>query len=101
MPSPAAAPSPKPSRTIAADFPAGFFLDKFLAVRHDNSLLIAVANRKELYYVPPPRPNGKVEPTFLHIFDALVGGVAESNPMCLWFSPATSTRRTTITPAQT
>ena len=68
MPSPAAAPSPKPSRTIAADFPVGFFLENFLAVRHDNSLLIAVANRKELYYVPPPRPNGKVEPTSLHIF---------------------------------
>ena len=65
--------------TVAAQFPKGYFLEN-LAVRHDNSLLVTVANRKELHYAPPPRKGSEVKPVLLHAFDALVAGVAELEP---------------------
>jgi hypothetical protein len=61
---------------IAAQFPAHFFLEN-IAVRHDNSLLITVANRRELYYVPPSPKGAEVQPVLLHTFDQLVGGISE------------------------
>jgi hypothetical protein len=61
---------------IAAQFPAHFFLEN-IAVRHDNSLLITVANRRELYYVPPSYKGAEVQPVLLHTFDQLVGGISE------------------------
>lgn len=65
--------------TIAAEFPRRYFLEN-LAVRHDNSILVTVANRKELHYAPPPRKGAEVKPLLLHTFDALVAGVAELEP---------------------
>lgn len=65
--------------TIAAEFPKHFFLEN-LAVRRDNSLLITVANRGELYYLPPPPPDALVEPLLLHTFSTLPGGIAELEP---------------------
>jgi hypothetical protein len=47
--------------TIAAEFPRRYFLEN-LAVRHDNSILVTVANRKELHYAPPPRKGVEVKP---------------------------------------
>lgn len=71
---------PQARLTIAAQFPEHFFLEN-IAVRHNNSLLITVANRHELYYVPPPpRVGAEVEPVLLHTFDQLVGGIAELEP---------------------
>jgi hypothetical protein len=63
--------------SIAAEFPEHFFLEN-IAVRSDNSLLVTVANRHELYYVPPPTGLASaVLPLLLHRFDALAGGIAE------------------------
>lgn len=64
---------------IAAKFPEHFFLEN-IAIRHDNSMLVTVANRKELYYLPPPTPDVAAEPLLLHTFDAVAGGVAELEP---------------------
>jgi hypothetical protein len=65
--------------TIAAPFPAHFFLEN-IAVRQDNSMLITVVQPKELYYLPPPHPDEEVEPVLLHTFDELTTGIAELEP---------------------
>lgn len=70
---------PQVRLTIAASFPAHFFLEN-LAVRRDNSMLITVVTRKELYYSPPPRPDAEVNPLLLHRFDELATGIAELEP---------------------
>jgi hypothetical protein len=61
---------------VAASFLPHFFLEN-LAIRHDNSILITVAPRKELWFVPPPRVAGQVDPMLLHTFGELAGGIAE------------------------
>jgi hypothetical protein len=64
---------------VAASFLPHFFLEN-LAVRHDNSILITVATRKELWFVPPPRVGGQVDPMLIHAFEELTGGIAELEP---------------------
>ena len=96
MPSPAAAPSPKPSRTIAADFPVGFFLrSRPSAMTIRCSLRLRTARS-----CTTSRRRARTARSSLHSCTSLTrwsGASRSSNPMCLWFSPATSTRRTTIT----
>ena len=70
---------PQTRLTIAASFPAHFFLEN-LVVRQDDSMLITVVTRKELYYLPPPRPDAEVKPVLLHTFDELATGIAELEP---------------------
>src|SRR6516165_11634650 len=65
--------------TIAAQFPAHYFLEN-IAVRQDNSMLITVVQPKELYYLAPPSPGADVEPVLLHTFDELTTGIAELEP---------------------
>ncbi len=65
--------------TEAASFPPHFFLEK-LALRHDNSILVTVATRKELWYVPPPREGARVDPMLIHTFDDIVTGIVEHEP---------------------
>ena len=52
---------PQARLTIAASFPAHFFLEN-LAVRQDDSILITAVTWKELYYLPPPRPMRRSNP---------------------------------------
>jgi hypothetical protein len=66
-------------------------------LRQDNSMLITVVQPKELYYLPPPRPDAEVEPVLLHTFDELTTGVAELAPTPSSCSPPMRTRRTRIT----
>jgi hypothetical protein len=40
---------PQVRLSIAAQFPAHFFLEN-IALRHDNSMLVTVVTRNELYY---------------------------------------------------
>ena len=70
---------PAPRFTVAASFLPHFFLEN-LAIRHDNSILITVATRKELWFLPPPRRGAQVDPMLLHTFDELAGGIAELEP---------------------
>lgn len=65
--------------SIAGNFPEQFFLEN-LAVRHDNSLLISVVTRKELYYLPPITADVTAKPALLHIFEEMVAGIAEPAP---------------------
>ncbi len=51
-----------------ADFPEKFFLEN-LAVRADGSMLITVANRNELRFVPPPGDTLPVEPSHRFTFE--------------------------------
>ena len=65
--------------TVAASFPPHFFLEN-LAVRADNSILVTVATRKELWYLPPPRPDAPVDPMHLHTFGEVATGIVELDP---------------------
>jgi hypothetical protein len=67
---------PKVQLSVAAQFPMHFFLEN-IALRGDNSMLITVVTRNELYYVPPPSRTGPVEPVLLHTFGEMVTGIAE------------------------
>lgn len=51
--------------TTVAEFPEHFFLEN-IAVRVDDSMLVTVANRKELWLVPTPGDSLPVRP--LHLF---------------------------------
>jgi len=52
---------PTTKMSVVAQFPEHYFVEN-LAVRADNSLLVTVGNRNELYYIPTPRSTGLIEP---------------------------------------
>ncbi|WP_420608351.1 hypothetical protein [Novosphingopyxis sp.] len=60
--------SPQAKLTIVAEFPEHFFLEN-LAIRSDGSMLVTVANRKELWFVPATREALAVEPLHLFTFE--------------------------------
>ena len=68
--------APQASLTTVATFPPGYFLEN-LAVREDNSVLVTVLNKKELWYVPQPKTDQLVTPLRLHTFEQLALGIAE------------------------
>ena len=70
---------PQTRLTPVAYFPKGSFLEN-LAVRRDNSVLISVLNRSELWYVPPVGGQVPVEPVLLHKFDELPLAIVEIAP---------------------
>jgi 4-carboxymuconolactone decarboxylase len=82
---PRAASDPIPSATplakltLAASFPTGYFLEN-LAIRADHSVLVTVANKQELWYVPPTTSALPVEPSLLFKFDQNAGAVVETEP---------------------
>ena len=65
--------------TVAASFLPHFFLEN-LAIRHDNSILVTVVTRKELWYIPPRREGAQVDPMLLHTFDELPSSIVEHEP---------------------
>jgi hypothetical protein len=66
--------------TELASFPAHDFLAN-LAVRSDNSLLVTVANRREIWYVPPSAsPAESVTPLLLATPMEATTGIAEAEP---------------------
>ena len=68
--------APQVRLTVAASFLPHFFLEN-LAVRHDNSILVTVATRQELWYLPSPHKGAQVDPMLLHTFDETVTGIVE------------------------
>ena len=68
--------TPQISLTTVATFPKNYFLEN-LAVRSDNSVLVTVLNHKELWYVPPSRDGGEVDPSLLFTFPQLTLGIVE------------------------
>ena len=71
--------APQARLTTIAEFPKRYFLEN-LAVREDDSILVTAMSHKELWYVPPPVRDGKVEPARIHTFDAPTTGLAEVEP---------------------
>jgi hypothetical protein len=69
----------KPTLSIIAVFPKGYFLEN-LAVRSDNSLLVTSVKTHELWYVPPARPGEQVEPKPLFTFDTSPMSMVEPEP---------------------
>jgi hypothetical protein len=65
-----------------------YFLES-LAVRADGSILVTVANRNELWYVPPADPDEQVDPVHLTTFSHSAMGIVEVAPdiFCIATSP--------------
>ena len=68
--------APQARLSTVARFPVEYFLEN-LAVRKDNSVLVTVANRKELWYVPPAEGDQTVEPVRIHTFEQVATGIIE------------------------
>jgi hypothetical protein len=71
--------APQARLITVAEFPPQYFLEN-LAVREDNSVLIHVANKKELWYVPPADGDQIVEPVHLHTYKENAAGIVEIEP---------------------
>jgi hypothetical protein len=65
--------------TLVASFPPTYFLEN-LAIRSDSSVLVTVANKHELWYVPPTTGTLPVHPSLLFKFGELPMGVVETEP---------------------
>lgn len=71
--------APQARLTTVAEFPPHSFLEN-LAVRQDNSVLVNVANQKQLWYVPPAAEGQTVTPVLLHTYKENAGGIVELEP---------------------
>lgn len=71
--------APQARLVTVAEFPTHYFLEN-LAVRQDNSILVNVANQKELWYVPPADRDRVVLPIRLHTFKENAAGIVEIEP---------------------
>ena len=65
--------------TVAAEFPKKSFLEN-LAIRSDNSVLVSVMLKQELWYVPPVGGDLPVEPTSIHTYDEPILCIVETEP---------------------
>jgi hypothetical protein len=65
--------------STVAVFPKGYFLENF-AVRSDNSLLVTSLKTRELWYVPPAKPDERVEPALLFTFEKSPTSLVETEP---------------------
>jgi hypothetical protein len=71
--------APQAALSVVAEFPKQYFLEN-LVVREDNSVLVHVANKKELWYVPPADGSTRVSPALLHTYQENAGGMVELEP---------------------
>lgn len=71
--------APQAALSVVAEFPKQYFLEN-LAVRRDDSVLIHVANKKELWYVPPADGDSRVSPAHLHTYEENAAGLVELDP---------------------
>jgi hypothetical protein len=79
---------PPATLTTIASFPTLYFLES-MAARADGSILVTVANRHELWYIPPWRAGGPVEPVLLSTFSESAMAIVEVEPdiFCIATSP--------------
>src|SRR5271166_5904504 len=71
--------TPQAKLTTIAFFQPNYFLEN-MAVRADRSILVTVANRNELWYIPPPDTNVPVDPVLLSTFSQSAMGIVEVAP---------------------
>ena len=69
----------KAKLTTVAVFPKGYFLEN-LAVRSNNSLLVTALKTREMWYVPPAKSGGQVEPMLLFTLDYPPMSMVEPEP---------------------
>jgi hypothetical protein len=62
-----------------ASFAINYFVEN-MAVRADSSILVTVANRNQLWYIPPRNANVPVEPVLLFTFSQSAMGIVEVEP---------------------
>ncbi|MGA7806915.1 carboxymuconolactone decarboxylase family protein [Bradyrhizobium sp.] len=74
-----AVPQHEAKLTLVASFPRGYFLEN-LAVRADHSVLVTVANKQELWYVPPTTSGLPVAASLLYKFGEVTMAVLETEP---------------------
>jgi hypothetical protein len=65
--------------TTIAVFPRHYFLEN-VAIRGDNSMLVTVMNKQELWYIPPPIAHIPVDPLLVHTFAQPTLGIVEVEP---------------------
>ena len=70
---------PQAKLTTIASFPIHYFLEN-MAIRADGSILVTVANRNELWYVPPTAAKVPVDPVLLATFSHSAMGIVEAAP---------------------
>ena len=64
---------------VVASFPVGYFLEN-LAIRANHSVLITVANKQELWYVPPVTTSLlPVEPSLMFTFEQVATAIVETD----------------------
>jgi hypothetical protein len=71
--------APRARIWTVAEFPVESFLEN-LVVRKDNSVLVHVANKKQLWYVPPADGDQVVQPNLLHTYQENAAGMVELEP---------------------
>ena len=71
--------APQARVSTVAEFPVHYFLEN-LAVRQDNSVLVHVNNKNELWYVPPAEDGQVVQPLHLHTYQENALGMVELEP---------------------
>ncbi len=71
--------APQARVSTVTEFPTQYFLEN-LAVRKDNSVLVHVNNKKELWYVPPAENDQIVKPLHLHTYQENALGMVELEP---------------------
>ena len=71
--------APQARLVSLAEFPKGYFLEN-LTVREDNSVLVHVNNKNELWYVPPSEGDQVVQPLRLHTYNENALGMVELEP---------------------
>ena len=64
---------------LVAAFPVGSFLEN-LVIRSDHSILVTVANKQELWYVPPATASLPVKPVLIFKFNEVTTAIVETEP---------------------
>jgi hypothetical protein len=77
--------TPLAKLTTVASFPKNFFVEN-LAMRSDDSVLVSVMNRNELWYVPPVNGKLPVEPLCIHTFGQPTMNIVEIEPDIFYLS---------------
>jgi hypothetical protein len=70
---------------VVAEFPEQYFLEN-LAVRADGSILVTALNKKEVWYVPPPKDGLPVQPVLMFGCDLLPLNFVETEPDVFYLS---------------
>ena len=78
---------------VVAEFPKDYFLEN-IVVRRDNSALVSVLNKRELWFVPAQQRDELTQPLLLYTFQQNTSGIVKSSLTSSFFSVQTGIRPT-------